>query len=149
MFKHILIPTDGSRLSGEAAEAGVKLAKALGARVTALFAAPPATPIIYKAALPVGYATPDEHESMIEKTSRAALGAVQKAAKAAGVRCEAVSLTSDFPADAILATAKKRGADLVFMASHARKGLRGVLLGSETQKVLANGKLPVLVYRKG
>jgi nucleotide-binding universal stress UspA family protein len=62
---------------------------------------------------------------------------------------EAVTLTSDFPADAILATAKKRRCDLVFMASHGRRGLRGVLLGSETQKVLAEGKLPVLVYRKG
>jgi nucleotide-binding universal stress UspA family protein len=149
MFKHILVPTDGSKLSNEAAEAGVKLAKALGARVTALFAAPPATPIIYKAALPVGYATPDEHEAIIEKAAGSALGAVAKAAKAAGVPCETVSLTSDFPAEAILATAKKRRCDLVFMASHARKGLRGVLLGSETQKVLANGKLPVLVYRRG
>ena len=149
MFKHILIPTDGSKLSTEAAEAGVKLAKALGARVTALFAAPPATPIIYKAALPVGYATPEAHEAMIEKASRSALGAVEKAARAAGVRCETLGVTSDVPADTILATAKKKGCDLVFMSSHARKGLRGVLLGSETQKVLATGKLPVLVYRRG
>jgi nucleotide-binding universal stress UspA family protein len=59
-----------------------------------------------------------------------------------------VVVTSDFPAEAILQAARKHGCDLVFMASHARKGLRGVLLGSETQKVLANGKLPVLVYRK-
>jgi nucleotide-binding universal stress UspA family protein len=149
MFKHILIPTDGSKLSTEAAVAGVKLAQALGARVTVVFAAPPATPIIYKAALPAGYATPRAHEALIEKTARKHLGAVQKAAQAAGVACEALSVTSDFPADAILATAKKRRCDLVFMASHARKGLRGLLLGSQTQKVLANGQLPVLVYRKG
>jgi nucleotide-binding universal stress UspA family protein len=149
MFKHILIPTDGSKLSTDAAEAGVKLAKALGARVTALFAAPPATPIVYKAMIPVGYATPGEHKKMTGKAAAAYLGAVEKAARAARVPCETVSLTSDFPAEAILATAKKHRCDLVFMASHARKGLRGVLLGSETQKVLANGKLPVLVYRKG
>jgi nucleotide-binding universal stress UspA family protein len=149
MFKHILIPTDGSKLSTEAAAAGVKLARSLGARVTALFAAPPATPVIYRAALPAGYATPAAHKAMIEKTARANLGAVEKAAKAAGVRCEGVVVTSDFPADAILETAAKRGCDLVFLSSHARSGLRGVLLGSQTQKVLAAGKLPVLVYRRG
>ena len=149
MFKHILIPTDGSKLSNEAAEAGIRLAKALGARVTALFAAPPATPIIYKSMLPVGYATPQEHKRMTEKAAAGYLGAIEKAARSAGVPCEAVSLTSDFPAEAILQTAKKRRCDLVFMASHGRRGLRGALLGSETQKVLAEGKLPVLVYRRG
>ena len=149
MFKHILLPTDGSKLSNEAAEAGVRLARALGARVTALFAAPPATPIIYKAMLPVGYASPEEHKRMIEQAARSYLGAIEKAASAAGVRCETVTLTSDFPADAILATAKKRRCDLVFMASHGRRGLRrSSLLGSETQKVLSNGNLPVLVFRQ-
>ena len=149
MFKHILIPTDGSKLSNEAAESGVRFAKALGARVTGFFAAPPATPIVYKALLPVGYATPDEHRKMIEKTARSCLGVIEKAAKAAGVPCETVSVTSDFPADAIIAAAKKRRCDLVFMASHGRRGLRRAsLLGSETQKVLSNGNFPVLVYRK-
>jgi nucleotide-binding universal stress UspA family protein len=149
MFKHILIPTDGSKLSAEAAAAGVKLARALGARVTALFAAPPATPVIYRAALPAGYATTGAHKAMIEKTARAYLGAIEKAARAAGVRCDSVVVTSDFPADSILETAAKRGCDLVFLASHARRGLSGMLLGSQTQKVLAKGKLPVLVYRRG
>jgi nucleotide-binding universal stress UspA family protein len=148
MFKHILIPTDGSKLSSEAAEAGVRLAKALGARVTGLFAAPPATPIIYKAALPAGYATPEEHKKMIAKAAAAYLGVIEKAADAARVPCEVLSITSDFPADAILATAKKRRCDLIFMSSHGHRGLRGVLLGSETQKVLANGSVPVLVFRK-
>ena len=150
MFKHILIPTDGSKLSAEAAEAGVKLAKSLGAKVTAFFAAPPATPVVFKSLLPVGYATPREHEAMIEKASRAALGAVEKAARAAGVPCETLTSTSDFPAEAILAAAKKRRCDLVFMASHGRQGLRKhSLLGSETHKVLASGKVPILVYRRG
>jgi nucleotide-binding universal stress UspA family protein len=149
MFKHILIPTDGSKLSNDAALAGVRLARALGARVTVLFAAPPATPILYKAVVPVGYATPQEHKKMIERAAAAYVGAVEKAARAAGVRCEAVTVTSDFPADAILATAKKRRCDLVVMGSHGRRGLKGALLGSETQKVLAEGALPVLVYRKG
>ena len=149
MFKHLLLPTDGSKLSNDAAQAGVRLARALGARVTVLFAAPPATPILYKAVLPVGYATPREHAKMIERAAASYLGGVEKAARAAGVRCETVTLTSDFPADAILATAKKRGCDLVVMGSHGRRGLKGALLGSETQKVLSEGALPVLVYRKG
>jgi nucleotide-binding universal stress UspA family protein len=149
MFKHILIPTDGSKLSSDAAEAGVRLARALGARVTGLFAAPPATPIIYKGMLPVGYATPEEHQKMVEKAARSYLGFIEKAAKAAGVPYEGLTVTSDFPADAILAAAKKRRCDLIFMASHGRRGLRKAsLLGSETQKVLSNGNLPVLVYRK-
>jgi nucleotide-binding universal stress UspA family protein len=149
MFKHILIPTDGSKLSNEAAEAGVRLAEALGARVTALFAAPPATPIFYKAMLPVGYGTTEAHKKATARAAAACLGVVEKAARAARVPVETVSVTSDFPADTILATAKKRRCDLVFMASHGRRGLKGALLGSETQKVLAEGKLPVLVYRRG
>ena len=149
MFKHILIPTDGSKLSNEAAQAGVRLAKALGARVTALFAAPPATPIVYKAMLPVGYVTPEAHKKMTERAAAASVGVVEKAARAAGVRFAPVVVTSDFPADTIVATAKKHGCDLVFMASHGRRGLKGVLLGSQTQKVLADGSVPVLVYRKG
>lgn len=147
MYKHILIPTDGSPLSNQAALAGVRLAAALGARITGVFAAPPATPLIYKAVLPVGYATPREHEKMIRKAVEHHLGVIVQAARDAGVACETVSVTSDFPADTILATARKRRCDLIVMASHSRKGLRGVLLGSETQKVLAGSRIPVLVYR--
>lgn len=148
MFKHILIPTDGSKLSKQAAEAGVRLAAALGARVTAFFAAPPATPVVYRGIVPAGLTTPEKHRKMIEKMSAETLGAVVAAARKAGVRCEALAVTSDFPAEAILAAAKKRGCDLIFMSSRGRRGLSGVLLGSQTQKVLAEGKLPVLVYRK-
>jgi nucleotide-binding universal stress UspA family protein len=147
MFKHILIPTDGSRLSAAAAEAGVRLARALGARVTGLFAAPPATPIVYRDALPVGYGTPRHHAKLIRRAAAAHLTVIERAAKAAGVRCECVSVTSDFPADAILQAAVRRKCDLVFMASHSRRGLRRLLLGSETQKVLAGSSIPVLVYR--
>ena len=148
MFKHILIPTDGSKLAAASAQAGVKLAQSLGARVTAFFAAPPATPIVFKALMPVGYATPEEHEKSIEKAARTYLGTIEKAARAAGVRCETVSTTSDYPADAIIAAAKKRGCDLIFMASHGRRGVRrSSLLGSETQKVLSESSIPVLVYR--
>jgi len=148
MFKHILLPTDGSKLSNEAAVAGVRLAKALGARVTGFFAAPPATPIVFKSMLPVGYATPAQHEQMTQKAARACPGAIEKAAKAAGVRCETIWVTSDYPAEAIVGAAKKSRCDLIYMASHGRRGLRkSSLLGSETQKVLSESPIPVLVHR--
>ena len=147
MYKHILIPTDGSELSRRAIAAGVKLAKSVGAKVTGFFAAPPATPVVYEDFLPVGYMTPEQHAQLIEKTAARYLEVIEKAAKAAGVACECVHVTNDFPADAILAAAKKQKCDLIFMASHGRRGLRGVLLGSETQKVLTHSKIPVLVYR--
>ena len=110
MFKHILIPTDGSKLSQKAAAQGVALAKAVGAKVTAFFAAPPATPIVYRDNLPVGYATPAEHEQMIEETAAKYLGFVERAARKAGVACEPVHVTSDYPDEAILKIAAEGNA---------------------------------------
>lgn len=147
MYKHILVPTDGSALSRKAIVAGVNLAKALGARVTGVFAAPPATPLVYGDRLPVGYATPKEHERMIKTHAARCLRVVAQAAKKARVPCAGVSETSDYPAETILAVAKKKKCDLIVMASHGRRGLKGVLLGSETQKVLTHSKIPVLVCR--
>ena len=147
MYKHILIPTDGSDLSRAAALQGVKLAKSLGARVTAFFAAPPATPVIYDGFLPTGYGTTTEHAAMIEKTAAKYLGVIEKACAAAGVPCQSVHETNEYPADAIVALARKRKCDLIFMASHGRRGLTGAILGSQAQKVLTQSKIPVLVYR--
>ena len=147
MFKHILIPTDGSKLSQKAAAQGVALAKALGAKVTAFFAAPPATPILYRDNLPAGYATPAENEQIIEETAAKYLGFVERAARKAGVACEAVHVTSDYPNEAILKIAARRKCDLIVMATHGQGGLRGVFIGSVTQKVLNQSKIPVLVLR--
>jgi len=147
MYKHILIPTDGSDLSRAAALSGVKLAKALGAKVTAFFAAPAATPVVYKGFLPVGMTTQDEHKAMIEKAAAKYLGVIEKACAAAGVPCQSVHVTNEFAAEAIMEIAAKRKCDLIFMGSHGRRGLTGVLLGSQTQKVLTHSKIPVLVYR--
>lgn len=147
MFKHILIPTDGSALSRKAIDRGIRLAKALGAKVTGIFAAPPATPVVYKHFLPVGYSTMQQHASAIDKATVRYLDIIRKAAKKAGVRCECLHVTSDFPADTILAVAKKRKCDLIVMASHGRHGAARVLLGSETQKVLTESRIPVLVTR--
>src|SRR5688572_19755789 len=107
MYKHILIPTDGSDLSRAAAASGVRLAKALGARVTAFFAAPAATPLVYDGFLPAGYTTQEHHAEMIEKTAAKYLGVIQQACAKANVPCESVHVTDEFPADAIMKTAKK------------------------------------------
>ncbi len=147
MFKHILVPTDGSPLSHKAIDMGVRLAKAHGAKVTGVYAAPPATPLVYGDHLPVGYATPKEHERMIKASAARHLGVIARAAKKAKVPYAGVSPTSDYPADVILDIAKKEKCDLIVMASHGRRGLKGVLLGSETQKVLTHSKIPVLVCR--
>ena len=147
MFKNILIPTDGSPLSQKAVVQGVALAKSVGAKVTAFFAAPPATPIVYRDHLPVGYAPPGEHEEMIRKTAAKYLGFVERAAKKAGISCESVHVTSDYPEEGIVKVAQKKKCDLIVMATHGQGGLRGMFIGSVTQKVLNQAKIPVMVFR--
>ena len=147
MFKNILIPTDGSELSGKAIAHGVALAKSVGAKVTAFFAAPPATPIVYRDHFPVGYATPGEHEGMIAKAAAKYLETVERAARKARVPCESIHVTSDYPEEAILKIAQKKKCDLIVMATHGQGGLRGVFIGSVAQKVLNQSKIPVLVLR--
>ena len=147
MFKHMLIPTDGSALSNESAAAGVQLAKALGARVTGFFAAPAATPIVYSHFLPVGYMPPEEHAQLIEKAAQQNLALIGEAARMAGVPCELVHVTSDFPADSIIEMAQAKGCDVIFIASHGHRGRRGPTLGSETQKVAGQAAVPVVIYR--
>ncbi len=146
MYKNILIPTDGSPLSAKAAASGVKLAKLVGAKVTAFYAAPPATPLEHKGLLPT-YVDPQKHARAIEKETAEYLQVIEKAAKSAGVQCETVSVTDDYPADAIIAAAKKHGCDLIFIASHGHRGFRDSMLGSQTQKVLEQSPVPVLVDR--
>jgi len=147
MYKNILIPTDGSPLSRKAIVAGVKLAKAVGAKVTGFYAAPPATPLEYKGMFPVGYSDPSKRARVIERTAGRHLAVIVEAARAARVRCKVEHVTDDFPADAIVAAAKRNRCDLIFISSHGRHGFKPSLLGSQTQKVLAGAKLPVLVYR--
>lgn len=147
MFKNILIPTDGSAQSQKAAAKGIALAKSLGAKVTGFFAAPPATPIVYRNALPVGYATPEEHQQMIERTAAKYLGFIERAASKAGVRYEGVHVTNDYPADAVIDMAKKKKCDLIVMATHSKGGLRDMIIGSVTQKVLNRATVPVMVFR--
>jgi nucleotide-binding universal stress UspA family protein len=147
MYKHILIPTDGSSLSGHAVAHGIELARAIGARVTGLFVAPAPTPVVFEGMVPVALMQPDEHAALTARAAARYLGVIEKAAKQAGVAYEGVTVTDEFPAETILKTAAQHKCDLIVMASHGRRGLAGVLLGSETQKVLTHSKLPVLVCR--
>jgi nucleotide-binding universal stress UspA family protein len=147
MYKHILIPTDGSKLSSRAVRQGVAIAKAMGARVSGLFVAPAPTPLLFKGLVPVRHLQPEEHAALIAKAAERYLGEIEATAQAAGVSCECVSIEGEFPAEAIVKVAAKRKCDLIVMASHGRRGLSGILLGSETQKVLILAKAPVLVCR--
>ena len=148
MFKHILIPTDGSRLALKGAKAGIRLAKALKARVTAVYVIPPFMPIAYgDAAVYVPALSPQEYKKSAEKAAKRALGAVEAEAKKARVRCQTRFVTAAQPYDGILRAARAAKCDAIAMASHGRGGLAGVLLGSETTRVLAHSKIPVLVTR--
>lgn len=147
MFKHILVPTDGSQLSQETARRAVAFAKESGARITAFFAKPE-YPITYfgEGAL-IDPTTPEKFAEMADRQAEEVLGFVRQECAAAGVECDTVSVVSDVPYQAIIETAEKAGCDLIFMASHGRRGISGLLLGSETHKVLTHSKIPVLVYR--
>jgi len=146
MFKHILMPTDGSGHSERAIERGIELAKLCGARVTGIHVVPD-----YRLAIPYeGAIDPVSHEQVEEEAhARAAsfLSFVQKAATAAGVECDTVVATNDRPYDAIVNTANERGCDLIVMTSRYRKGLVSLVMGSESGRVLHRASIPVLTFR--
>ena len=145
MFKHILIPTDGTDLSRKAVIYGVQLAKTVGARVTAITVSEPYHVASMDAVLVAE--TPDEHEAQTARVAERALEQVRMAAEAAGVGVETVREVHDQPYRAIIDCARARGCDLVVMASHGRRGVAALLVGSETTKVLTHSTVPVLVYR--
>jgi nucleotide-binding universal stress UspA family protein len=145
MFKHILLPTDGSELSAAAINHGVRLAKAIGAQVTGLSVMPFRHTLLYEMEIPTK--GQEKEAKRCKELSRRYLAAVQKAADGAGVACEAVYERDDSPYEAIIRVAERKGCDLILMASHGRRGVRALLLGSETQKVLTHSRIPVLVYR--
>ena len=146
MFKHVLLPTDGSNLSEAAVRMGVQLAKTVNAKVTGFHVMPEFHVFTYKTEM----LEDTKKEFAKDSKTHAAqyLSVIETAAKAAGVTCDVVSATHDHPYEAIIRVAKQRGCDLIVMASHGRKGMQGVLLGSETQKVLTHSHIPVLVCRQ-
>ncbi len=147
MFKHILVPTDGSPLSSDTVKRAIAFARETGAKITFFFAKPDYPVAFYGEGALIDPTTPDKFAEMAEKQAQEILAAHEAAAKAEGVASASLSSVSDIPYEAIIAAAETSGADLIFMASHGRRGFSGLLLGSETQKVLTHSKIPVLVYR--
>jgi nucleotide-binding universal stress UspA family protein len=147
MFKHILIPTDGSPTAEKAVKAGIELAGEIGARVTAYYGLDPIPAPYYGDGYAVDAQVIADIEASARATAEKSLGKVAQAAKVAGVRFEAVVNKPATPYDGIIAAAKKNKCDVIFMASHGRRGLAGLVLGSVTNKVLSHSKIPVLVYR--
>ena len=149
MYKHILIPTDGSELSTRGVACGLELAKTLSAKVTIVHAIEVFTSV---------FSSPDgqwiggaelvgQLEAAQEESAKNALDAVSRQAAEAGVTAEIVSSRDLTPSDSIIKTAEERGCDLIVMASHGRRGVRRMMLGSQTAEVLARSDVPVLVIR--
>ena len=146
MFKHILIPADGSELSDKAVKAGIDFAKTIGAKVTG-FRAIDLYPWAYSDYISLDVYSPEQRAEQEIALSKSILKSVTDYAKSAGVACEVYHAKSVVPYEGIIKAAEDKGYDLIFMASHDRRGLAGLLLGSETAKVLTHCKIPVLVYR--
>jgi nucleotide-binding universal stress UspA family protein len=149
MYKHILVPTDGSELATRGLACALELARTLSARVTVLNAIEPFTAV---------FSSPDgqwiggaelagQLEAAQEQTAKKVLAEAQAQAATAGVVCDTLFLNNAAPSDAIVQTAQERGCDLIVMASHGRRGVKRMMLGSQTAEVLAHSTIPVLVIR--
>jgi nucleotide-binding universal stress UspA family protein len=145
MYQHILLPTDGSAASEAAIHSALRFAKDIGAKVSGLYVIPEYHLFTYKTEM-----LEDTREQFAKDSNLHALkylSSIEHAAKDLGVPCDTLQMASDHPYEAIIQAARDLQCDLIAMASHGRRGLKGVLLGSETQKVLAHSAIPVLVFR--
>ncbi|MEO8567151.1 MAG: universal stress protein [Betaproteobacteria bacterium] len=147
MYKNILVATDGTRLSGKAITQAVALAKALGARLTAFYASPDYPLPVYAEGAIVEPMSRREYAAICKDEADRILGAVATKAKSARVAFAGVHVVNSTPWRAILAAARRHRCDAIVMASHGRRGVSALLLGSETQKVLTHSKIPVVVVR--
>jgi nucleotide-binding universal stress UspA family protein len=147
MFKHILIPTDGSRASAKAIKAGIALAKQVHARVTGFYGVGAVPYAAYGEPMLVDRRSFARMERALFASGEAYLAQVGRAARAAGVPFEPVVARTAATYQGIVDVARKRKCDLIFMASHGRRGFKRILLGSVTQQVLAHSRIPVLVHR--
>jgi len=145
MFKHLLLAVDGSPLAEAAFHKAVALAHDLNARVTAVRVSPSYHVLTYQVEMLTD--TREEYVKAAWKEATRYLARLAIEASAAGVECKTAYAVNDHPYEAILKTAEEQGCDLIVMASHGRRGVQGLLIGSETQKVLTHTKIPVLVYR--
>jgi len=147
MFRNILIPTDGSALSRKAIRQAVQFAKEQKARITGLHVVPPYAPDVREDFSPSHFVTPLQYAVKVKALARKHLKAIESAAAAAGVPCATYHAQSSHPHDEIVRTAQRRRCDLIYMASHGRRGISRLLLGSETSKVLSHTRIPVIVCR--
>ena len=148
MYKHILVPTDGSARSAQAARAAARLAAKVGARITAVYVKEPVRyPAGPQTSMILSSYGIDRYNEALGKAADRALAGVKRAATAAKVKAEGIAVNAPTPWRGIVDTAQGRKCDLIVMASHGRRGLDALLVGSETQKVLTHSKTPVLVYR--
>lgn len=147
MYKHILIATDGSELASRGLEHGLRMAAATGARATIITVTEPWQSIDAGHVWAGAASLLDEYRTHARETATKILDGAGKRASALGVEHETVYAADVFPADAILKTAEERDADLVVMASHGRRGLNRMLLGSQANSVITHSKIPVLVVR--
>jgi nucleotide-binding universal stress UspA family protein len=145
MFKHILLPTDGSDLSAEVIKKGICLAKSIDAKVTGLCVMP--LQFTFFAEMEIPRQALKQAIERCREVAETCLANIEKEAKETGVACDVVYERNDSPYEAIIRVAEQKGCDLIMMASHGRRGVGALLLGSETQKVLTHSKIPVLVYR--
>lgn len=144
MFKHLLVPTDGSALSQNTVARAVAYAQETGAQITFFYAEPEA-PAAYSGMGVVS--SPKQVRERLDGAAQEILSAAEKVAREADVPCQGLVLVGDRPYELIIQAAESKGCDLIFMASHGRRGVAALLLGSETQKVLTHSTIPVLVYR--
>ena len=149
MYKHILLPHDGSELSANALKQAIDLAKSVGAKLTALHVVQPFHLHIRGTSAPPDMRGKIEHDHDNEalEDARKMLAGVLHQTKAAGVACDSLAVLGEHPYTSIIEQAANSGCDLILMASHGRRGLEGLLLGSETVKVLTHSRIPVLVVR--
>lgn len=147
MFKHILVPTDGSPLSDSAVARAVSFAKDIGARITFFYVQPDFPMRFYGEGALIDPTTPQQFAKSAANEAAEILDRAKSTAAASGVPAEGESVVNEVPYTAIIDAVDRHGCDLIFMASHGRRGIAGFLLGSETQRVLTHSKTPVLVYR--
>ena len=147
MYQKILVATDGSNLSKKAVASAISLAALTGAELIALKVVPRYPQSYFEGGLALQAAEVSRVEKQWAEDAQAVVDAVQKAATLKGVKTKAITVKSDLVSDAVIATAKKQKCDLIVMASHGRRGIKRLLLGSETQQVLTHSHVPVLVLR--
>ena len=147
MFQHLLVPTDGSPLSEEAVRKAVAFAKETGARITAFYAKPVPPMERFVDGVQIDSEIKRKFQQMADEDAQKILDFAADACRIEGVPCATATAASDTPYEAIIQAATDKGCDLIFMASHGRRGISALLLGSETMKVLTHSKIPVLVCR--